>query len=146
MNKETFFEKFDILSDIPNGVEKLRELILQLIKEKKLKKVTILPPVDPKEMPFSIPNNWVWVRLGELGITQTGTTPKKGDNLSYGEDFPFVKPADILPNLVEYGNEGLSQEGVSKYGRLASAGSILMVCIGSIGKANLIERDCSFNF
>ena len=175
MNKETFFKKFEILSDIPNGVEKLRELILQLavqgrllsqnsndetalillnkikaereqlIKEKKLKKVKILAQVNPKEMPFFIPNNWEWVRLGELGITQTGTTPKKGDNLSYGEDFPFVKPADILPNLVEYGNEGLSQEGVNKYGRFASAASILMVCIGSIGKVNVIERDCSFN-
>lgn len=46
---------------------------------------------------------------------------------------------------MDYANEGLSVKGVQEYGRLASAGSILMVCIGTIGKSNLITRDCSFN-
>ncbi len=30
MNPETFFDKFGLLADTPNGVQKLRELILQL--------------------------------------------------------------------------------------------------------------------
>jgi type I restriction enzyme S subunit len=97
------------------------------------------------EKPFEIPDSWQWVRLSEIGITQTGTTPAKGDSECFGNDFPFIKPADILPNSVDYNNEGLSKKGVEEYGRLALAGSVLMVCIGTIGKANVIERDCSFN-
>jgi type I restriction enzyme S subunit len=117
----------------------------RLVKEKKIKEARLLTPVSKDEQPFEIPDNWLWVRLGEIGITQTGTTPAKGDYECFGTDFPFIKPADILPSCVNYNNEGLSKKGVQKYGRLATKGSVLMVCIGTIGKANVIERDCSFN-
>ena len=46
---------------------------------------------------------------------------------------------------MNYQNEGLSLIGVEKYGRLAPKNSILMVCIGTIGKCNIISKDCSFN-
>ena len=52
---------------------------------------------------------------------------------------------DIFPDRIEYENEGLSQKAINEGGRLAPSGSILMVCIGTIGKVNVIERDCSFN-
>jgi type I restriction enzyme S subunit len=64
---------------------------------------------------------------------------------AYGDDYPFVKPADILPDKVLYRPDGLSKQGVETYGRLAEAGSVLMVCIGTIGKCNFITRECSFN-
>jgi type I restriction enzyme S subunit len=38
----------------------------QLIKEGKLKKGKPLPPIKPEEIPFEIPENWVWCRLGEV--------------------------------------------------------------------------------
>jgi len=33
-----------------------------------------LPPIKPEEIPFEIPKNWVWCRLGE--ITNYGSSPK----------------------------------------------------------------------
>lgn len=36
MRLETFFENFELLADAPNGVQKLRELILQLAVQGKL--------------------------------------------------------------------------------------------------------------
>lgn len=58
---------------------------------------------------------------------------------------PFIKPADISEDGVNYENEGLSRKGLEQ-GRLIEKNSILMVCIGgSIGKANVINRDCSCN-
>jgi len=36
MKPETFFDNFDALADAPNGVQKLRELILQLAVRGKL--------------------------------------------------------------------------------------------------------------
>ena len=38
----------------------------QLIAEKKIKKDKPLAPIDDSEIPFDIPDSWVWVRLGEV--------------------------------------------------------------------------------
>ncbi len=33
-----------------------------------------MPPISPDEIPFSIPYNWEWCRLGEIGETNIGLT------------------------------------------------------------------------
>ncbi|AZI66547.1 restriction endonuclease subunit S [Kaistella daneshvariae] len=51
--------------------------LLQRIKAEKAKlgkKEKTLPPIKPEEIPFEIPENWVWCRLGE--ITDYGSSPK----------------------------------------------------------------------
>ncbi|WP_425421921.1 restriction endonuclease subunit S [Phaeodactylibacter xiamenensis] len=37
-----------------------------LVKAKKIKKEKPLPPVDAAEVPFAVPEGWVWCRLGEV--------------------------------------------------------------------------------
>ena len=70
----------------------------KLIKEGKIKKDKPLLPITDDEIPFSIPPSWKWVRLGDIGYTQTGTTPSKNHPEYYGNVYPFVKPADIDEN------------------------------------------------
>ncbi len=101
--------------------------------------------ISADEEPFELPKGWEWARLGFIGYTQTGSTPSKSNAESFGSDIPFIKPGDIYSNHVDYSNEGLSFFGVEQSGRIAPSGSLLMVCIGTIGKCNLIEMDCSFN-
>ncbi|MBL0016458.1 MAG: hypothetical protein IPP17_08415 [Bacteroidetes bacterium] len=36
----------------------------KLIKEKKIKADKPLPPITEEEMPFELPEGWVWARLG----------------------------------------------------------------------------------
>ena len=49
---------------------------VKLIAEKKLKKEKELPPIKPEEIPFEIPYNWSWCRLGEICDTITkGSSP-----------------------------------------------------------------------
>ena len=97
MNPETFFDNFGMLADVPDGVSKLRELILQLavqgklvaqdendepaevllgrIKEEKksllkagkIKKSKPLSLNDIKN-PYELPANWKWTRLFDIGI------------------------------------------------------------------------------
>ena len=46
----------------------------KLIKEKKIKKEKPLPEITEDEIPFEIPSSWKWVRIGDVGLLQTGTT------------------------------------------------------------------------
>lgn len=168
-------EHLSLLASAPDGIQKLRGLILELavrgkllpqdpndepagellkrIKQERLrleadgtcKKSKPTSPVEDDEQPFSIPTSWKWVRVGSLGDTQTGTTPSKSQGHFFGTDYPFIKPGDIYAGGIAYDNEGLSAEGASASGRLAPPQSILMVCIGTIGKCGVIDRTCSFN-
>lgn len=53
-------------------LKKIKAEKAKLIAEKKLKKEKELPTIKPEEIPFSIPDNWVWCRLGELGSFRRG--------------------------------------------------------------------------
>lgn len=55
-------------------LEQIKAEKAQLIKDKKLKKEKELTPIKPEEIPFEIPENWVWCRLGE--ICNYGSSPK----------------------------------------------------------------------
>ena len=97
------------------------------------------------EIPFDLPNNWVWSKLKDIAFTQTGTTPTTSNPNNFGTYIPFIKPGDILDGTINYDNEGLSQIGLTN-GRLIRQNSILMVCIGgSLGKCAICDRDVSCN-
>ena len=55
----------------------------RLIKAGKLKKEKPLPPIEEKDIPFDIPENWKWVRLGEI--------------TTYAQSKEKIEPSDISP-------------------------------------------------
>jgi len=87
---------FDTAFAAPNGIQKLREMILmlamqgklvpqdpkdqpasellkaieaekqRLVKEGKIKQLQPLPEINPQDMDYQLPNSWEWVRLGEV--------------------------------------------------------------------------------
>lgn len=117
----------------------------RLIAEKKIKKEKPLPEITDDEKPFDIPESWKWVRLSNLGITQTGNTPSKAHPEYKGKDIPFITPGDILNSDICYNNQSLSVEGMN-VARTCETGSILQVCIGgSIGKVSMISEKVAFN-
>ncbi|HCB93865.1 MAG TPA: restriction endonuclease [Selenomonas sp.] len=117
----------------------------RLIAEGKIKKSKPLPPITEDEKPFEIPEGWEWVRLGDIGILQTGTTPPREHPEYFGDNIPFITPGDISACIINYDNQGLSQQG-SEYGRIVETNSILQVCIGgTIGKAAICKKPVTFN-
>lgn len=168
-------QHFDAAFAAPDGIAKLRELILtlamqgklveqdpndppaseflkeieaekqRLIAEKKVKKQKPLPPIKPEEVPYQLPQGWAWVRLDELGVSQTGTTPPSKNPENYGDHIPFIGPGSIKNGNIDYSGQGLSLDGLSK-GRLIEKDSVLMVCIGgSIGKHAINQMDVTCN-
>jgi len=117
----------------------------KLIKEGEIKKEKPLPEITEDEIPFEIPQNWCWVRLGEIGYSQTGTTPSTLHKEYYGKDIPFLKPPYIYNDHIDYNMEGLSRIGKEK-ARIIEKNSILMVCIGgSTGKCFSNNQDVCCN-
>ena len=49
--------------DLYNQIQEEKQ---KLIKEKKIKKTKSLPKIEEDEIPFEIPENWMWVRLGDV--------------------------------------------------------------------------------
>lgn len=126
-------------------LKRIQEKKAQMVKEGRIRKQQPLPSLGPDEIPFELPERWQWLRLGEIGFTQTGTTPSSNNPEYFGDYIPFVKPADLTGNIINYSGDGISKEGVV-HSRLIPKHSVLMVCIGSsIGKVNVNDRDVCCN-
>jgi len=66
----------------------------KLISEGKIKKEKPLSPINPNDVPFALPDGWVWVRLGEICTKiGSGSTPK-GSNYA-SEGYPFFRSQNI---------------------------------------------------
>ena len=91
-----------------------------------------------------LPKGWAWCKLGDIGKILTGNTPSKGERAFYGNDFPFFKPNDLDIGKVETSLDSLSVLGY-KQARKVPKGSILVTCIGSIGKTGITQVEGAFN-
>ena len=68
-------------ADLINQIAKEKD---QLIKEGKIKKEKPLPVITPDEVPFDIPENWKWIRLGLLVSVISGTSYNKTQTCNSG--------------------------------------------------------------
>ncbi|EJG2025255.1 restriction endonuclease subunit S [Vibrio parahaemolyticus] len=162
------------------GVKKLRELILELavrgklvpqdpndepasvlleriaaekaklVKEKKIKKLKALPIIEECEKPFSLPQGWEWVRLGEVGNIFNGNSVSarvKEQKYMSSEGLPFIATKDV-----GYGFDGFDYLngvhipiGEPKF-KIAKKNAVL-ICAegGSAGKkCGIAEHDICF--
>ncbi len=79
----------DLLKEIQAEKEKL-------IKEKKIKKEKPLLEITEEEKPFDIPENWMWVRLGEMILNHIGGgTPDKSNEAYWNGDIPWMSVKDV---------------------------------------------------
>jgi type I restriction enzyme S subunit len=122
MDLKTFFEQFDTIAEAPGGIQRLRSLILdmavrgklvpqdpndepaekllekireertKLIKQKLIKKEKSLLEVDEYEIPHSLPNSWIWTRLGEITLY---TIAEKVNSAEIPEDAWLLDLEDI---------------------------------------------------
>ncbi|BAB75322.1 restriction endonuclease subunit S [Anabaena sp. FACHB-709] len=125
MKVDTFFQNFELLTDAPNAVVKLRDLILQLAvrgklvfqnnndepakillnrikaekqetySQKRVKTIKSLPPICEHETHFKKPQNWEWCRLGDI------------IHISSGNYLPSHKMADD-GQIPVYGGNGIT--------------------------------------
>ncbi|PLX70399.1 MAG: restriction endonuclease subunit S [Denitrovibrio sp.] len=158
-----FLEKhFDTAFSAPNGIKKLRELILtlamqgklvpqdpsdqpasellkdikkekdKLIAEGKIKKQKDLPPIKPEEIPYELPKDWKWVRLDTFTSIIMGQSPNSDSYNENQEGLPFFQGKS------EYGSVyPTPRKWCSNPVKIAPVDSILISVRAPVGPTNI---------
>ena len=116
-----------------------------LVKAKKIKKEKPLPPVDAAEVPFAVPEGWVWCRLGEVcNNVSSGSTPPKPIFQESG--IPYLKVYNIRKQSVNFSykeqfvNEEFHKTKLKR--SILSPGDVIMNIVGPpLGKVAIIPDD-----
>lgn len=115
---------FDIAFDAPDGIKRLRELILtlamkgklvpqdpndktagellkeieaekqRLVKKGTFKKFKPLSKIKSEEVPYKLPQGWEWVRLGDIGVIGSSSRVHQNDWRDSG--VPFYRAREIV--------------------------------------------------
>lgn len=91
-----------------------------------------------ENVPFDVPESWVWCKIEDIGEVITGNTPSKDKVEYYGGNIPFFKPTDLEQGIdTKFASDHLSELGFEQSRKLP-VNTILVTCIGAtIGKTGI---------
>lgn len=135
-------------------IKKWEEDYLQAEKDgnKKPKKPTItevkdmIVPVD--EQPYKLPDSWVWVRLGDIGVWGAGATPLKSNSEFYSNaTIPWLLTGDLNDSYITEIPNKISEIALEKTSvKLNPKDSILIAMYGAtIGKVGILTFPATTN-
>lgn len=103
----------------------------KLMADGKIKKEKPLAPINPDDVPFALPDGWVWVRLGGICTKiGSGSTPK-GSNYAL-EGLPFFRSQNIYNTGLVFDDIKYISEDVHKKmnGTVVLSGDLLLNITG----------------
>jgi len=115
----------------------------KLIKEKKIRKEKPLPEIKSDEIPFVIPKNWAWCRLGDIcAKIGSGSTPNGSNYSNIG--IPFFRSQNILDNGLAFDDIKYISNDVHKQmdGTVVYPLDLLLnITGGSLGRCAIVPSD-----
>ena len=123
----------DKVEDLLQAIKEEKEL---LIKEKKIKKQKTLPEITEDEIPFAIPENWKWVRLGEVIELISGRDLVKDKYNNNCEGIPYITGASNFNN-----NNLIIDRWTNEATSIAIKNDILLTCKGTIGEIAVLKEN-----
>ena len=147
-------------------LEQIRQEKLQLVKDGKLKKSALTDSIifkgdDNKyyeqvnkkclditeQIPFEIPENWVWVRMGQIGNWGAGSTPQRGDANYYNGKILWLKTGELNNGIVYDTEEKVTQKAFQDCSlRMNKIGNVLIAMYGAtIGKLAIVGKELTTN-
>ena len=148
-------------------LQRIKEEKLRLVKEGKLKKKDVIDSTiyrgdDNKyyeqigqeivditdDVPFDLPDNWQWVRFGQIVRMCIGKTPARGD-VKYWSD--ATKPWVSISDMADYGHINNTKEKISNaaaasiMGGISPVGSLLMSFKLTVGRTSILDIDAYHN-
>lgn len=93
--------------------QQIQEEKKKLIKEGKIKKTKVLTEITENDIPFDIPENWKWIRLGDLFNVSTGMTPSKTNPLFHENgEVPWITSAQTGELKIEKAKNFITKRAV----------------------------------
>jgi hypothetical protein len=99
------------------------------------------------EIPFELPDGWMWCRLGTIGEWRAGTTPNRSNPEYYNGNIPWLKTGDLTDNYITCIPETITDLALKETSiRLNPAGSVLIAMYGAtIGKLGMLTFPAATN-
>ncbi len=132
----------------PELLAHIRAEKAKLVKEKKIKADKPLPPITAEEMPFELPEGWVWCRLGEVCSHISDIDHNMPRAVDKG--IKFLSAKDLLDDgTINFTRDIklISIEDFAHLGRkiIPQRNDIIYSRIGArLGKARVVETDETF--
>jgi type I restriction enzyme S subunit len=117
----------------------------ELIGLTKVKKHRALPPIKLEEIPFELPKEWAWCRLGEIcSKIGSGSTPRGGKEVYRREGIKFIRSQNVYDEGLVFENiafiDNATHERMSNTAVYAND-ILLNITGGSIGRCALVPEN-----
>ncbi|GJL65485.1 MAG: type I restriction endonuclease EcoAI subunit S [Nitrospirales bacterium] len=178
MNPAQLLSHFDRIGEAPDAIPRLRRFILDLavrgklveqdprdepasvllkridaekaslMKKGKIQKQPLIEDLDESDLPFELPQGWLWSRLGNIGDWGSGSTPPRGNSEYYGGDVTWLKSGELGDCLALQGSEEkVTEMALKKCSfRLNQSGDVLIAMYGAtIGKLAILAEPAVTN-
>ena len=132
-------------------LERIRKEKERLVKEGKLKKKDLeVKPISEDEIPFEIPESWVWVRISNLFETSSGSTPQSKNPKYYSNgNINWVRTTDLNNSALSSCEIQITKDAVTDYHlNIIPRNSVCIAMYGgggTIGKHSIIKFDTTIN-
>ena len=169
MTPQKFIEVFDTVAEAPGGIERLRELVLQLavrgklvpqdagdgpatsilernakkkkhlVDQRKISKPKALPNLSLNAIPFNVPETWQWIRLGDVALVVMGNSPPGSSYNDQGHGVPLVNG----PSEFSSGAFGpiIRRKYTTEPKQMCTAGDMLVCVRATTGRTNIAAFD-----
>ena len=100
------------------------------------------------ELPFEIPTNWYWTRMGNIGVWGAGSTPQRSNPEYYNNGtIPWLKTGELNDGIVYDTSEKITEKAYKECSlRLNKIGDILIAMYGAtIGKIAIVGKELTTN-
>ena len=100
-----------------------------------------------EQIPFEIPKNWSWVRMGQIGDWGAGSTPQRGNASYYNGNILWLKTGELNNGIVYDTEEKVTQKAFQDCSlRMNKIGDVLIAMYGAtIGKLAIVGKELTTN-
>lgn len=169
MTPQKFIEAFDTVAEAPGGIERLREMVLQLavrgklvpqdagdesatsilernakkkkhlVDQRKISKPKALPNLPLNAIPFNVPETWQWIRLGDIALVVMGNSPPGSSYNDQGHGVPLVNG----PTEFSSGAFGptIRRKYTTEPKQMCTTGDMLVCVRATTGRTNIAAFD-----
>ena len=101
------------------------------------------------DLPFEIPDSWVWCRLNDIASISAGGTPERHNPRFWANGtIPWLKISDITSanKYIKQASEYITEEGLkNSSAKILPKGTLLYTIFATIGEVGILDFDASCN-